>query len=453
MTDANAINATKYGQLGPMIIAPVSVFAPRAWDATNIFHKDLTNEYTPQNGSQNIDFGGTVRFTAQKRATLLGLPHYRVLIQAALLDAGRNAAYVKDLGDQLMRQVTMRYGSNIIQVYPGEFQYVWHRITKHDNHLEARHLQTLGGLAPGGAQEQARVDALIDPQGLGVGLGVLELLIPLDELYFTHHEDEYLMPESLATEVEIEIDLQNLQLLVYSDNNADPFIGVGRRPTITQHGLKFKEITLPVPEKQSRLSVFETNQGQLIKFLDLEIQRFQINGTGGAVPITVRVPLDNIRLDVAEFMFWVRRDRNSAAAADPGINAPWAGDPVESSTTASIVTAASVATQDQIIQFRLESNGKRLYEDSNDLYNRTVERHEVHKDSQVADFIYIIAPALLPEDRKNASNFLNAANLGRLELVIQLNDFAATYPREVTVYAHSHNIVQTRRGDIVKALK
>ena len=61
--------------------------------------------------------------------------------------------------------------------------------------------------------------------------------------------------------------------------------------------------------------------------------------------------------------------------------------------------------------------------------------------------------SLFPEESKNVYSFQNAANLGNLTLVITIADIQTTQTIDVDVWCHSHNLVQSRRGDVVKTLK
>ena len=159
------------------------------------------------------------------------MPHLVLTITAATLDAGRSAAYVKNLGDHILSEVTFRYGSQIIQSYPGYWQAMWSRVSRHDNHLEGRHAQVLGNLPPGAPTETVRENALVN---------ALTLICPLDELYWHHNRDEYWMPEAHALEGELVINLAALARLVYSDNGASPFVGVGVAPTITNAIIRYR---------------------------------------------------------------------------------------------------------------------------------------------------------------------------------------------------------------------
>lgn len=456
--DGHAHISTKFGQLAPLLVGQASLFKPRGWNKTNVHVIDDSATYTPV-GNNVAQFSGTARFVIPKRATLVGPLALEIDINAGTFAGGANdGAYVNCLGDQILNTVTVRYGAHILQSYPGEWQQVWRRITKHSNHEEGRNALVLGNLPPSVAvpgPEDDRRQAIINPQGTGVGTGILALVCPLDEIFFTFYMDQYWMPEAYAAELEIEIQLAALARIVYSDDGNNPFGGAVGAPTINALRLRPREVILPAPEKLARLQEYESERGHLLKFLDLEHQRrVAITGTGTGVAREFRVRLDNIRLDISELVFMVRLGTDGLVNTNPGVDKDWAGDPLESDTAISTVTGASVACITAINSFRLEANGKRLYDDMNDLINRAWVRPMYHPDAQIRDNIYVIPFAAIPEDRKNATGFTNASNLGNLELVLNITDWAAAAgDRLVDVFALSHNIIQSRRGDCVKSLK
>ena len=71
--------------------------------------------------------------------------------------------------------------------------------------------------------------------------------------------------------------------------------------------------------------------------------------------------------------------------------------------------------------------------------------------SQIAEFIYFIPWSWLLRDHKNVSGFQNMANLGNVELEIIMPARATT--SIVDVYNVCHNIVQSKKGDVIKALR
>ena len=436
----NTLVAAKQSQLAPVLVGKHSFFTPRGWEACQVFHVD---ENVPVQALDGVpSFGSQVRFRVNKNKTLIAKPLLETVLSAATLDAGRSAAYVKNLGDQILAQVQIRYGTNVLQSYPGEFQYIWRRLSRNDVLIEGVNAQVLGGLPVGGASETSRETALTTG---------LTLYSPLEECYWHWNKDEHWMPEAHAQELEVIITLAPLSQLVYSDNGADPFIGVGVSPAITSCRLISREITLSAMEKRDRLARYETPDGVVVKFLDLERQEnFRLEGTGAGGSATYTIPLNNIRMDMAEMIFLVRED--SMVAGEPGARNPWASDALESGSATSTVTGASIQTVVGITSFRLLSNGQEVHRSISDLYNRSEVRPNYHPEAQIGDFFYTLPFALYPEDRKNVTGHLPASNLGNLELEITLPSFDAADPKRVDVYVHSHNLIQHRDGNAVRVL-
>ena len=433
----NTLVAAKQSQLAPVLIGQHSFFKPRGWEACQVFHMD---ENVPVQALDGVpSFGSQVRFRINKNKTLVAKPLLETVLAPAVLNGGRSAAYVKNLGDQILAQVQARYGTNVLQSYPGEFQYIWRRLSRNDVLIEGVNAQVLGGLPVGGASETSRQTALT---------AGLTLFSPLEELYWWWNKDEYWMPEAHAQELELIITLAPLSQVVYSDNGTNPF---ATAPAITSCRLISREVTLSAMEKRDRLARYETPDGVVVKFLDLERQEnFRLAGTGAGGTAVYTIPLNNIRLDMAEMMFLVRED--SMVAGQPGARNPWASDALESGSTNSTVTGASIQTVVGITSFRLLSNGQEVHRSITDLFNRTEVRPNYHPEAQIGDFFYTLPFALYPEDRKNVTGLLPASNLGNLELEITMPGFAAASPKRVDIYVHSHNVIQHRDGNAVRVL-
>lgn len=448
--DHHGILASKFGQLAPLLVSEKSIFNPRFWDRSNICVIDDSSIYTPM-GNQLPQFGQSVRFVLPKRPTLVGPLMIEWVLSAAALPGLETAAYINNVGDAIARTVVMRYGGHVLQSYPGEFQQLVRRVSKHEVFEENRDQLTLGNRRYGANNGEAERAAAYEAG--------ITLFTPLDELFFTHHFDEYWMPEALATEGEIEVTIADLARIVYSSTGIAPTV----LPTLTSIRLRCREVTLTAFEKADRLKQFNADKGMLTHMLDCETQlRTPITGSLGALvpplPLVERIiPLDNIRLDVGMLYFTVRK----AATTDlPSVNRDWNGDPLDSdnSAAAPLVTSVVRAGTHQgtivpISSFRLEANGSRLTGDIPEFLNRTWHRSMYFKESQSKDFVYFLSFQALPDNRKHVTGFLNAANLGKLQLVITLPDFLTTAPLEVDVFTHSHNIIQVRRGDAVKSLK
>lgn len=480
MTSVSSVDASHlalmFGQLTPLLIGRDSFFTPKHWAKSNIHVLDETSFILPTR--DNTQFGGTVIFSQPKRATLqceyvleVVLSNSTLTVNAPWGAASTPAAYVNDLGDQLIDQVTHRYGSNILQQYPGEYAALWNKLTKNEIQLQSRNALAAGGLPLSGQaqNEQQRRQMLV--QGVTV-------YCPLDRLWFVQNKDEAWTPEALATQGEIQIQIQRLEKLVYNATQRiagvvpSPFVG-GAPPTIRSMRLWSRDVILTVPEKNARLQQFEGNSqadtGMLVHFLDMEQQRrVVLTGTGGAGNREFIVKLDNIRLDMQELFFIVRRGAGAGVpATGSALEDAWSGDPLQAPVYSFAVEAAPVRIPsqlglkdtfvdvlvDDVVSFRLEAGGKRLFDDSLELLNRTWHRGLYHPTSQPREPIYHKSFSILPEETKITSGFLPASNLGNFNLVITMPDFPANQPRVVDVFVHGHNIIQMRRGDAVKSMK
>lgn len=480
--DASAFS-TMFSPLAPLLIGMESLWTHRFWSKANLQITDETTAYLPlRDGTQ---WGGTVVFSQPKRATLTSEYVLEVVISGSTLTsqpavltpvpnppwaaANTPAAYVNCLGDQLIAQVTHRLGSQILHQYEGEYAQIYQRICVNEVNEQYRNAMILGGLplSTVATPEQQRRQALV--KGITV-------YVPLDRLWCSQNVDESWMPEAYATQGEIAIELSRLARVVYNatlrtgigGTVPDPFVN-GAPPTILSMRLFSREVILTVPEKMARLTTYESDRGALVHFLDCERQRrVTLIGTGGAGVRDFEIRLDNIRLDMQEIIFIVRRGfgagtpQNEAALDDD-----WAGDPLQAPVYDFTVEGAPQRVTsrlgaqnkfidvmlDDVVSFRLQAGGKRLFDDQGDLLDRTWVRRLYHPDSQPRDPIYIKSFSMAPEETKYVSGFQNAANLGNLSIVITMPDFAANIPRVVDVYVHSHNINQSRRGDSVKSLK
>lgn len=448
--DNYSLLTTKFGQLAPLLIGEKSLFTPRFWDRTNIHVVTEDQVYQPRNSS-DVSLGGTVRFVLPKRATLIG----PLLLQTPLAPAVPNAAppggrgaYVNNLGDQIIRQVTIRYGSHHLQSYFGEAAQICRRVAYNEIQEECRDELTLGNRRQADlVQETERAD-FFDNGGI--------IYSPLDQLFFTEHFDEYWMPEALATEAEIIIDYQRAGRIAYTTQAAVPATAPQIDTTVGPT-LRVRETTLTAPEKAERLNYFNADKGMLFHILDWETQLEVPFTSTGAANQTLRVNLDNLRLDLNEMFFLVRRAGPGVVAPGVSMDLDWSIDPLDSATNdGSQLVEAAFGNLDRagivnIDSFRLEANGSRLTNDIPSFINRTWQRKLYHEGATSRDFIFFVSPSLMPDNRKHVTGFLNTANLGKFELIIN----HSLPPRDfvIDVYAQSHNVIQMRRGDAVKSLK
>lgn len=467
-----ALLATKHSQLAGALIGDQSVYTPRGWQALTATHQDPTVAISTLDGSQGR-FGGQIRFALPKNSTLIGNLHWELVLSRGITrqpytdQAARiRCEYVKNVGDLLLDNVVFRYGNNILQNWTGEFQALWRRLSVHDVNLEGTNANVLGGLPPGGVTELVLEDACTVQVASGGGAGPfalpavtnITLNIPIEEWFATAggNRDTLWFPESLALEGELLINLPTLARICVSTAGADPFSGVvalaagvpAVYPTVVSSRLRYEEITLTAAEKENRLRLYSTPEGCVQHFLDLERQPSftlaSVNVLNTALQAVVA--LDAFRMDMAEIIFCVRRSTGTI-----GVDVDWAGSPLESSTAVSNITGASIACMVPITDFRLTAGGKDVFVAQPDQFNRTVVRKRYHPDSQIADPIYVIPLALFPEDRKNATGHQSASALGPLKLIINFPDVAFVGNYRVDVWAHSHNIMQSRQGGITKA--
>ncbi len=448
--------SAKFSQLGSGLIGSNSLYDPRGYRALTPVHKDPTVYITPLDGNTTPAFGSTVRFALPKSSTLIGKPTLQLDISAAVMNGAvsGSAAYVKNAGDLICKEVKVRSGTNELQRYPGVFQAIWRRLCKHDINIEAVNAEVLSGTNPGATgNEGARLVPTV----------AHSIFVPLEEIYWHHNKDEFWFPESLALEGVIEIELEQLARLVYTNNGLSTAFTT--RPAITAAYLRYEEVTLTAAEKENRLKLFSTKDGHVIHMLDLERQEnFTFTATGALQ--TVRVPLDNVRMDMAEIMFVIRRSTGAAAATTAAVDKDWAGSKIESNGQPSIVTGLPVNCVVAPLSFKLQANGKDVFGEQPEFYNRTEVRKSAHPESQIADGFYIFPIAEYVEDRKNACGHLSATVLGKLEIVINFPAYVAPvvgppYVPEVglvasdvyrvDVYVHSHNFIQSRGGGIAKA--
>jgi len=479
-----AILSTNFSQLGGLLIGLESHFTHRFWDKANLQLTDETSFIDPTRAG--TQFNQTASYVQPRTATLTTEYVLEVVLSPSTLTSqpvplppapgfvpwapgNTPAAYVNNLGDQLLAQVSHRYGSTILHEYDGEYQQLYQRLTVNEVNEQYRNAMTLGGLPLSTTitNEAQRRQALVKG---------ITIFVPLNRLWCTQHVDEAWMPEAFSTQGEIAIKFQRLERLVYhavargapGAALPSPFLG-GAPPTILSTRLFTRDVILTVPEKTARLSAYESDRGVLTHFLDREYQRQVITGAGGAGNREYVIKLDNIRMDMQELFFVVRRAHTPTIAVnEPAIDDDWSGDALQApvynfategnpvrvtSQLGILATAPFVDTMfDDIVSFRLQAGNKRLYDDQTELLGRTWVRRMYHPDSQPRDPIYFKSFSLIPEATKHVSGFQNAANLGNLTLVITMPNFPADQQKFVDVWCHSHNTNQSRRGDSVKSM-
>jgi hypothetical protein len=446
--DATLLLNTQFGNLSALLASKQTIWSNRSFDTTNIFAVD--NTYVIPVTGQEADFGQQARFKIQKRGGKVHKSWLRITIAAETAkQAGVTAAYSDDLAAAIIGNVRLSYASKTLQEYGGEPLKMYNRLMKHDIFREMYNGMAFAGLPPGGAFEVIRQGNLTS--------GVI-LYVPLDWLYYTRFEDYSLHPEALASDLDLEILYEPLSNCVYArDNAGNPIttatgiwttVAGQTGPKITKTELFQQLVHVPVPEKNMNLMTYEKDQGNLFKILDLETQlNFPVAATFSG-PAQVR--LDNFRLDSQFIMFMVR---------DAAVQTPFTLDNMQSSTNPTVLTGGRpVNGLLPITSFRLLANGSILVDVTTDVENRFVHREIYLQGSQAAEYIYFVPFSWLLKDAKNVTSFQNMANLGNVILEVTLAAYTspitnAAAARTIDVYSVTHNIIQWKRGDVVKALR
>jgi hypothetical protein len=234
---------------------------------------------------------------------------------------------------------------------------------------------------------------------------------------------------------------------VYGRNNAGPNATVSpftADPVITSCKLFVQTIFTPHIEKTAHLSSFEQKNGQIYKILDFEEQLNNVVSNNAGVQPAIK--LDNFRLDSQFLMFVVRDGR---------INTPFQLDRTMTDSTVSIVPGGgSVNGLLPINTLQLKANGSIIVDQCTEIENRALWRKLYLPSGQIAGFVYFIPFSWLIRDAVNVSGFQNMANLGNVELILDLPAGPVGAPnRIVDVYNVCHNVIMMKKGDIVKALR
>lgn len=427
----------KYGNIAKFNTSDRSIYHTKSWERTNIFVVDNTFSNKPV--GREADFAQTDRFRLRKRGGRVGKVWMKITIGPSVLAVvvpAVRAAWADDLGQLILGNVRMEYASKEIHAYPGELVKAYKRLLEHDITREHYGATNFALLPPGvGGSEAVREANLTN------GCTVFP---ELEWLFFTKFEDYAMTPEALSSEVELVVDYTPIEQLVYARNAAGA-IPVGNifttRPTITESLCFTQLIHTPGPEKELHLRRFDTDQGVLYKILDHEQQvRQPIPAAAG----TFTVNLDNFRLDCQFILFFLRFDT---------ILTPWAVDRMQVATSDTILTgvAQNVSALTPITSFRLIANGKTIVDPCLDIENRAVWRKMYFPGSQIAEWIYFIPFGEMLRDARNVVNFQNLANLG--SLVLEVTVPAAASPRLLDAYNICHNIVQKKKGDIIRLLR
>ena len=387
--DVSVLLNTQYGNLSALLASPQTLWSNRGYDTTNIHAVDNTHRVTPE--GNEATFGREVRFQLRKRGGRVHKAWLRITISAGVLNAANRAAWVDDLGANIIQNLKLQYASKDIQTYGGEMLKMYHRLMFHDIEREHYHAMALAGLPPGGQGETLREQRT--QQGF-------QLFVPLSWLFFTRFEDYTLTPEALASNLDLLVQYAPLARLVYSRVIATGAIPAGNPfdtdPAITSTELFQQLIFTPNPEKNAHLSTFETEQGNLYKLLDVEEQR---NTVVAAAAGTYSIKINNSRLDAAFIMFSVR---------DILKDTDWALDPTMTDTANTVIAPGfpqAVNALLPITSLRLLANGRVVVDTCTDVENRAVWRDIYLPGTQVAEPYYFIPFCWLMKDAKNVTSF------------------------------------------------
>lgn len=442
---ANGVQAYTVWAAGIKIIYPLpktSTLIGKVWHEITLSAGVTNPAYTPAVVQNAIPIAGNATGTAA--ASPVGTPR---------------AAYCQNVGDLIVEQTILRYGSTVLQQFNSEFEVAKRFVEKNNVNIEHINAEVLGNLTAGGNTEAVRVDAFYNG---------ITLRKPCEFLFWTTSQDRHWMPEALALEGTVEFVLRGPGEVIYT--RAGTSAEITTMPQISNVQLRYQQITLSAGEKQNRLAIYKSPEGLVNLFHDVEQQPgYQFTSTVAAgTAVTVNVPLDNFRMDMIEVLFFARVASNAAAvgagyagAYNGGQVALWQGDRMSSdrSNNSIVMSAGGVAPGMPvgclipITSAKLMAAGKDMFNAEPEFFIRGVDRKQYHPDSQLGNLIYHRSFSIYPEDHKNATGHASASVLGKLNLQLVLNSLGPEVVVQVDVYAKSYNLIQTRAGSIAKALQ
>lgn len=461
--------AAQQSQIASAVLGTKSVYQATGSQALTPTARDETTYLSPTNGvviygtaAAGWVAGTKIVFSLPKTATLIGkinleitlsagvsnpaytpavAANYNVCPQTAAVAAvgTPRAAYCNNIGDLIVEQTLLRYGSTVLQQYDSDMEVMIRKLRKNNVNIEGINAEVLGNLGPGGATEQVRIDAFYH--------GVT-LVKPCEFLWFTQFQDRHWMPESLALEGALEFVLRGPGEVIYTSTGASAVITTF--PFITNIQLRYQQITLSAAEKMNRLMLYKSPEGLVNLFQDNENQtNFQFTPTVAAGQnVVLNVPLSNFRMDMQEIIFMVRIAENTCAnliggAVTTGQLQLWQGDRMESDrSTASLVTANAIGVLVPIVSYKLMAGGKDLQNLEPELYIRAMDRKQYHPDAELGSYVYHHAYAIYPEDSRNATGHISASVLGNLTLQINVLSMGTGVTFRVDVYDLSYNLIQ-----------
>lgn len=427
---------TNHGNLSKLLASDQSIWTNQGYDVTNIFAIDDCNKQKPV--TQQSSFGGFDRWKLRKRGGRLFKSWLRVTISAGVVNAANRAAYMDDLADGLVERCLVEASSKSIHEYNGETKKWVDRLWYHDISREADFALMYAGMPPGAGGAEAEREANVS--------AAITVYVPLDWLWFTKSTDYAFTPEALSAEPDLIVYYRKLENLVYARVIAtgltpagDPF---DTRPVITLSELFNEVVFTPAIENNLHLATFESRQGQIFKILDIESHKQQAMAAAAG---TYTFQLNNFRLDSAFLVFVVRSN---------DINTNWKLDRCLSDPTSTIMPGGcSVAALQPITSFRILANGNTIVDSTSDIENRALWRKMYFPGSQISDYIYFVPWGAHLREIKNVCSFQNMANLGNVELELVMPASLDGQARLVDIDSICHNVIQQKKGDIIRVLR
>lgn len=495
--------ASKFSMLSGATLGNKSLYSYRGYNALAVQNNDDTVFVGPNNGNYTPALGSKITFSLQKTSQIIGkcwleiplsagstfgsLPNYGVFNPAAawttpgpLAGNWPQAEYVKNVGDLIVNNHVIVYGTTNLQYIPGIFHAIKRRVACNDVNIEGTNAMVLGALPPSG-RTTALPPNTADPASQASTEAVLinafyqgvTLYVPCEEYFWTKNRDEFHMTEAYALDLQIQMQLANLADIVCTRTRNSSVLNV--LPAVTNVILRYEEITVSAAEKQNKLALYATPEGQVQHFLDLELvtQQF-IRGTGVRAPgsalsaqpvLSQQIDLSGLRMDIGCMYFTIHRWSNSSAATDfplenGVLSTGYAGSPLESNAEipsllfeGSGTQTSGFATLVPCINFRHLAGTVSLdAAPFGDFWDRAMIRKKYFPDAQVGDFIYIKSPALFPVDSKNATGHISPSTTGNMKLELNVNNPGSTIVYLVSVFSNCHNLMQSRTGGLGKAL-
>lgn len=440
--DATSFIGANYGPLVDLLVGTKSVFARRPYTMHSIYFEDFASRQIPTR-NRDANFGDKLTFQINKTTSLVGQLVLEFVITPGTALAPGDAVFVNDLGYNLIEHLQVRYQSHILQEFNGDIMHYKRRAWENTISDSCDSALRLDRIAYGSANETAVLRA--NASGGGASFKVYA---DLTELIFAKYFDQLLQPEALAANIEIDITLRNLNELLVTNGTAINTIfpgGANPAPKINSVTMLPRLFELTAAEHASMLKQHSLGQGFVHKFHDYEFQK-NVN-----IPVGVtehRIVLNNLRLDMNNIFFWIRKqDSNTAPVRDR----------LSYDTSPSIITGAAVngilseVEADGLSSIKLEANGKTVVAEIDALFLRLKIGRRVHPRKENDCMYYEVPFAISTEQARDAMGHQNAANLNQKELILKFKaPTAEAY--EVDIYAMSENFIQYKDGSVRKTL-